>query len=73
MTKHFIPTIYHFMSMLVAGTALLGFLCISEGNWSTISWLRVLINYSSIIPLCVWTTWIVMTDIAKAKADALKY
>ena len=76
MTKHFIPTIHHCISMLVSCTALLGFIYITKGNWDAIDWLIVLINYGSIIPLCVWTTWIVMTarEANKvAKVDSLKY
>jgi len=68
MTKHFIPTIHHCISMLVSCTALLGFIYITKGNWDAIDWLIVFINYGSIVPLCVWTTWIVMTGIAKANA-----
>ena len=68
--------IRHFISMILACWALLGFMCVTNGNWSEIDWLLVFINYSSIIPLCVWATWIVMTarEANKvAKVDSLKY
>ena len=68
--------IRHFISMILACLALLGFIYITKGNWSAIDWLIVFINYGSIIPLCVWTTWIVMTarEANKvAKVDSLKY
>ena len=64
--------IKHFISMILACLALLGFIYITKGNWSGIDWLIVLINYGSIVPLCVWTTWIVMTNKAN-KANKLKY
>jgi len=68
--------IRHFISMILACLALLGFIYITKGNWKAIDWLIVFINYGSIIPLCVWTTWIVMTarEANKvAKVDSLKY
>ena len=68
--------IRHFISMILACLALLGFIYITKGNWDAIDWLIVFINYGSIIPLCVWTTWIVMTarEANKvAKVDSLKY
>ena len=68
--------IRHFISMILACLALLGFIYITKGNWEAIDWLIVFINYGSIIPLCVWTTWIVMTarEANKAaKVDSLKY
>ena len=68
--------IRHFISMILACLALLGFIYITKGNWGAIDWLIVFINYGSIIPLCVWTTWIVMTarEANKvAKVDSLKY
>ena len=68
--------IRHFISMILAGWALFGFIQVTNGIWEDIDWYSVLILYGSIIPLCVWTTWIVMTarEANKvAKAKDLKY
>ena len=58
--------------MILACLALLGFMCVTNGNWSEIDWLLVFINYGSIIPLWVWTTWIVMTTLESIKVNKAK-
>jgi hypothetical protein len=51
----------HFISMILACWAMLGFVQVTEGIWENIDWLSVLILYSSIIPISVWVTCIVIT------------
>jgi len=53
--------IRHFISMILACWAVLGFMHVTEGIWENIDWLSVVILYSSIIPICIWTTWVVVT------------
>jgi len=55
--------------MILAGWALFGFIQVTNGIWEDIDWYSVLILYGSIIPLCIWGTWIVMT----IKVNNLKY
>ena len=62
--------------MILAGWALFGFIQVTNGIWEDIDWYSVLILYGSIIPLCIWTTWIVMTTLESIKVDkvdSLKY
>jgi hypothetical protein len=53
--------IRHFISMILAGWALLGFMFVTDGIWESIDWMAVLTLYGSIVPLCIWVTWIVIT------------
>ena len=53
--------IRHFISMILACWAVLGFIHVTEGIWENIDWLSVFILYTSIIPISVWTTWVVVT------------
>ena len=53
--------IRHFISMILACWAVLGFMQVTNGIWNDVDWFSVFILYSSIIPLCIWVTWIVLT------------
>ena len=53
--------IRHFISMILACWAVLGFIHVTEGIWENIDWLSVFILYTSIIPISVWVTWVIVT------------
>ena len=53
--------IRHFISMILACWAVLGFMHVTEGIWENIDWLSVFILYTSIIPISVWITWVIVT------------
>jgi ABC-type polysaccharide/polyol phosphate export permease len=52
--------IKHFISMILACGAVLGFMQVTDGIWKDIDWLSVFILYGSIIPFCVWVTMLAM-------------
>ena len=54
--------IKHFISMILACGAVLGFMFVTQGVWKDIDWLSVFILYGSIIPFCVWITMLAMSE-----------
>ena len=49
----------HLISMALACWAMLGFIYVTDGA-NNVDWLGAFVLYSSIIPICIWTTMLVM-------------
>ena len=61
--------IRHLISMILACWAVLGFIYVTEGIWENIDWLSVVILYSSIIPISVWVTMLVIREVLSKGGD----